>query len=99
MKHYEEIENMPAMFFKSILHQGLTASALGFRLHMAWLSRCALLALLLLAAGQAALQPDRPESLARRLWEDACSQADLSREPKLFKDVQGCVFHASGAPQ
>lgn len=48
----------------------LTASALGFRLHMAWLSRCALLAPLLLAAGQAALQPDSPESLARRLWED-----------------------------
>lgn len=36
---------------------------------MAWLSRVALVAPLLLAAGHA-FHPDSPESLAWRLWED-----------------------------
>ena len=44
-------------------------AAVGFTFQMAWLSRVALLSPLLLAAGQA-LQPDSPESLAQRLWED-----------------------------
>lgn len=41
----------------------------GFSLQEAWLSRLALLMPLLLTARQQ-LQPDSPESLARRLWED-----------------------------
>jgi len=48
---------------------GLAFAATGFALQMAWLSRVALLMPLLLAAAQQ-IQPDSPESLAQRLWED-----------------------------
>eukprot|EP00434_Breviolum_minutum_P025626 symbB.v1.2.022643.t1/scaffold2018.1/size92264/3 len=48
---------------------GLAFAATGFALQMAWLSRVALLMPLLLAAAQQ-MQPDSPESLAQRLWED-----------------------------
>ncbi|CAK9065647.1 unnamed protein product [Durusdinium trenchii] len=47
---------------------GLAFAATGFQLHIAWLSRAALLLPLLLAAAQQ-MQPDSPESLAQRLWE------------------------------
>jgi len=47
----------------------LGIAAAGFSLQEAWLSRLALLMPLLLAAGQQ-LQPDSPESLARRLWKE-----------------------------
>lgn len=47
----------------------LGASALGFRLGVAWLPRLALL-LPLAAALTTAVAPDSSEALATRLWED-----------------------------
>ncbi|CAK9066743.1 unnamed protein product [Durusdinium trenchii] len=57
---------------------GLAFAATGFQLHIAWLSRAALLLPLLLAAAQQ-MQPDSPESLAQRLWEDLVNDDILKK--------------------